>query len=106
MKVDVGFQQEPVLNWNSLSNRRVRCPNECYFHNIFKESLALLALNSLGRYLTKWRIPGVLQRFGVSYFVVATVNLLMSPSEEKQDVSSILLRFLHWLSLYFLLFHG
>ena len=40
----------------------------------------------IGSDLGKWRIPGVLQRFGISYFVVATVSLWMSPGEEKEDV--------------------
>ena len=48
-----------------------------------------ISLFSLGNDLGKWRIPGVLQRFGISYFVVATVSLWMSPSEEKQDVCSL-----------------
>lgn len=39
-----------------------------------------LVLN-LGQNLPTWRIPGVLQRFGVCYFVIGTLNLLTTPSE-------------------------
>lgn len=46
----------------------------------------LICWHSIGSNLGKWRIPGVLQRFAVSYFVVATVSLWMSPGEEKEDV--------------------
>ena len=35
----------------------------------------------LGANLLNWRIPGVLQRFGVCYFVIASLNLSTSPSE-------------------------
>jgi len=41
-----------------------------------------LVLNS-GKNLQTWRIPGVLQRFAVCYLVVATLNVLSSPSENK-----------------------
>ena len=45
-----------------------------------------IILNSLGgwTYLDKYRIPGVLQRFGISYLVTATVALLFARDPSKQ----------------------
>jgi len=60
------------------------------FQKIIIRSFKLFAIGLFlnnGYNLGKWRIPGVLQRFGISYFVVATVSLWMSPSEEKQDTT-------------------
>lgn len=46
----------------------------------------------LGQNLPTWRIPGVLQRFGVCYFVIGTLNLLTTPSEITLNVSYNLLK--------------
>ncbi|XP_012553482.2 heparan-alpha-glucosaminide N-acetyltransferase isoform X1 [Hydra vulgaris] len=35
-----------------------------------------------GKNLPTWRIPGVLQRIGISYFIVASFNLFTAPSEQ------------------------
>lgn len=43
-------------------------------------------LSFLGYDLKYWRIPGVLQRFSLSYVVVGLVNLWFSPNEDVIDV--------------------
>lgn len=75
------------LSQRSLLSKGIR--KQTVFKKIFVRSLKLFAIGLFlnnGADLEKWRIPGVLQRFAVSYFVVAAVSLLMSPSEEAQDV--------------------
>ncbi|XP_053204597.1 heparan-alpha-glucosaminide N-acetyltransferase-like [Panonychus citri] len=47
-----------------------------------------LCLNSKNSYLTSLRIPGVLQRFGVSYFVVATSRLFSIVLYSKVTMST------------------
>ena len=42
---------------------------------------------SAGFDLTHWRIPGVLQRFGITYFVVALTELLTAELYARWNVS-------------------
>jgi len=41
-----------------------------------------------GKDYEHWRIPGVLQRFALSYLVVALLNVWLSPEEERVDVGA------------------
>ncbi|XP_017777124.1 PREDICTED: heparan-alpha-glucosaminide N-acetyltransferase [Nicrophorus vespilloides] len=62
-------------------------PKPKIFLNIFRRSCILFALGlflNAGRYLDTLRVFGVLQRFGICYFVVATVCLF----EAKPDNST------------------
>ena len=43
----------------------------------------------LGYRLSHWRIPGVLQRFGISYFVVAFTELLTSELYSRKKVNIV-----------------
>eukprot|EP00794_Sanderia_malayensis_P011792 gene11792-13012_t len=75
------------LSQRSLLSKGIR--KQTVLKKIAIRSLKLFAIGLFlnnGKDLENWRIPGVLQRFGVSYFVVAVVSLYMSPSEETQDV--------------------
>jgi len=68
------------------SNKKKKVPLTTVIWGITKRSVKLFLLgfilNTLGGWinLTRLRVPGVLQRFGVSYFVVAIIaNLLAKP---------------------------
>eukprot|EP00795_Rhopilema_esculentum_P008206 gene8206-14143_t len=74
------------LSQRSLLSKGVR--KRTIFQKILIRSVKLFAIGLFlnnGKNLDKWRIPGVLQRFGISYFAVATMNLFLSPSDETQD---------------------
>ena len=80
------------ISQQSLRKKGVRKRSIAF--KILNRSLILLALglflNSAkngrsGLIFSEWRLPGVLQRFALTYFVVAMVNLLLSPSEEDLE---------------------
>lgn len=56
-----------------------------------------MPFNTFNNFFEGWinlellRVPGVLQRFSITYFVVATTGLVFMPSEEddKKDVNNI-----------------
>ncbi|XP_064105494.1 heparan-alpha-glucosaminide N-acetyltransferase-like [Macrobrachium nipponense] len=73
---------------------RRKTPKTKIFLRILKRSIKLfmlgIILNSLGGWveLARYRIPGVLQRFGICYLVVSTVALIFSPQEPPQYQSN------------------
>lgn len=74
---------------------RRKTPKTKIFLRILKRSIKLfvlgIILNSLGGWieLARYRIPGVLQRFGICYLVVSTVALIFSPQEPPQYQSNV-----------------
>ncbi len=58
---------------------------KCVRRSIILYALGLFLNN--GYYLQTWRIPGVLQRFGVSYLVVSLIVLFI-PKFERQRASA------------------
>ncbi|XP_057309228.1 heparan-alpha-glucosaminide N-acetyltransferase-like isoform X2 [Hydractinia symbiolongicarpus] len=70
------------------SMRRKRVSKKAIAWKISFRTLKLLALGLFlnnGSNLTHWRLPGVLQRFALSYFAVAMVNLIFTPDEDEID---------------------
>jgi len=68
--------------------RRKRITKRAITLKIVIRSIKLFALGLFinnGMDLSNWRIPGVLQRFAISYFVVGIVNLWFSPEEDVID---------------------
>ena len=54
---------------------------------MYRSRLITVFVNVLtGFDLTHWRIPGVLQRFGVTYFVVALTELLTTELYSRWNV--------------------
>lgn len=80
-----------ALSMRSLLRKTV--PRKKIFYKIVKRSVILFALGlMLNTYclvvdLKEIRIPGVLQRFSVSYFVVATVHLFFAKTEDVHQNS-------------------
>ncbi|XP_047488331.1 heparan-alpha-glucosaminide N-acetyltransferase-like isoform X2 [Penaeus chinensis] len=85
---------------------RRNVPKKKTFFRIVKRSLKLfllgIVLNSLGGwvYLDLYRIPGVLQRFAICYFVTAGVALALSPKEPPQYQSNVGIAFSDLLQLF------
>ncbi|XP_068236568.1 heparan-alpha-glucosaminide N-acetyltransferase [Palaemon carinicauda] len=73
---------------------RRKTPKTKIFLRILKRSIKLfvlgIILNSLGGWndLERYRVPGVLQRFGICYLVVSTIALIFSPQEPPQYQSN------------------
>ncbi|XP_013789471.2 heparan-alpha-glucosaminide N-acetyltransferase-like [Limulus polyphemus] len=100
------------MAFSTRSLLRKSVPRWKIFKNILKRSCILFALgiilNTYGGYnnLQKIRIPGVLQRFGISYFVVSSVHLLFTkPNDIHQkkiwaSVRDILPYWLEWLIMF------
>lgn len=74
---------------------RRNTPKSKIFFRILKRSIKLfvlgIILNSLGGWiwLDKYRIPGVLQRFGICYLVTAGVALALTPADPPQYQSDV-----------------
>lgn len=97
------------MAFSTRSLLRKSVPRWKILKKILKRSCILFALgiilNTYGGYnnLQKIRIPGVLQRFGISYFVVASVHMLFAkPNDIHQktklaSVRDILSYWLEWL---------
>ncbi|XP_076369113.1 heparan-alpha-glucosaminide N-acetyltransferase-like isoform X1 [Tachypleus tridentatus] len=102
-----------ALTMRSLLRKSV--PRRRIFRNILKRSCTLFALgiilNTYGgkNNLEKLRIPGVLQRFGICYFVVASIHLIFAkPNDTHQHekwapVRDIFLYWGEWLSMFVIL---
>ena len=58
-----------------------------YHTHIVVITLLPWSVVSAGFDLTHWRIPGVLQRFGITYFVVALTELLTAELYARWNVS-------------------
>ncbi|XP_035224286.1 heparan-alpha-glucosaminide N-acetyltransferase-like isoform X2 [Stegodyphus dumicola] len=82
-----------AMSLRSLLRKSV--PRKKIFLKIVKRSIILFALGlMLNTYcrtvnLAELRIPGVLQRFSISYFVVATVHLFYASPEDIDQMSSL-----------------
>ncbi|XP_066916081.1 uncharacterized protein [Clytia hemisphaerica] len=74
------------------SIRRKTIPKITITKKIIVRSIKLFALGLFinnGKDYEHWRIPGVLQRFALSYLVVAILNVWCSPEEETVNTLTI-----------------
>lgn len=80
----------------SVNKRKV--PMGIALINVFRRSMVLFLLgffwNTIGWInLEKLRIPGVLQRFAITYFVVASTGVIFSNSSERKEDKGVLAYF-------------
>lgn len=74
---------------------RRKTPRFTIFARILKRSIKLfilgIILNSLGGWISldKYRIPGILQRFGACYLVTSSIALAFTPDQPKQYQSDV-----------------
>lgn len=65
-----------------------KTPRMKLFLQLLRRSLTLAALGMFlnnGHYINYWRLPGVLQRFGLAYFVIGTLYIFMPKITAKKD---------------------